>query len=117
MEAAKGQHLRENADKVDGTGSDFTIRISCQNHGGCVKCMLQLSKPVGEVARPDSMPSVQLLMLQPNYLLIYTPCGVENSKHPLQDSRLESFNVGSSGATTGKIKFTKYVLFLTFPKR
>ena len=78
MEAAKGQHLRENADKVDGTGPDSTIRISCQNHGGCVKCMLQLSKPVGEVARPDSMLSVQLLMPQHNYLLIYTPCGVEN---------------------------------------
>lgn len=35
--------------------------------------------------------------------------------HPLQDSRLESFDVGSSGATTGKITFTEYVLFLTFP--
>ena len=111
MKAAKGQHLRENADKVDGTGPDFTIGISCQNqcsvvkpkinqsmaqwknkglitqhiiynrnlpYQRCVKCMFQLPKPLGEVARPDSMLSVQLLMPQHNYLLIYTPCGVEN---------------------------------------
>ena len=32
MEAAKGQHLRENADKVgDGTGPDSTIGIPRQN--------------------------------------------------------------------------------------
>ena len=37
MKAAKGQHLRENADKVDGTGPDFTIGISCQNQCSVVK--------------------------------------------------------------------------------
>ena len=76
--------------------------------------MFQLPKPLGEVARPDSMLSVQLLMPQHNYLLIYTPCGVENSTHPLQDSRLESFNISLSGATTGKNKFTNMFYFSPF---